>query len=293
MKDPAWKTWYHDRHFFLCSQKNGNEFEDYVTSILKLFYGDEFINPKPVGQLGDKGCDGIAENGKVIYACYGTSAQTAGEHNLVRKLESDFERALGCWPQMHQWRFVTNAQFGPLAAEKLMELKERHSINSDRPVTLAVWDPEYLWINIVSGFDDGKLNYLLPGVPQAQDVRLEILSDLINSIQAPIQNGEEEIRIGMVSPEKLKFNNLSERVQIEFNNGRQLAPRIARWFNKQENPELYDEKAQQFKAIYEQMKIVGIESDEILERLYIAIGGQNFRLDSARAGRICCYLLFF
>lgn len=35
--------------------------------------------------------------------------------------------------------------------------------------------------------------------------------------------------------------------------------------------------------IYKRIKGVGIEADEILERLYIAIGGQDFRLDSARA----------
>lgn len=39
MKDSAWKSWYHDRHISLCIQRTGNEFEAYVTSILKLFYG--------------------------------------------------------------------------------------------------------------------------------------------------------------------------------------------------------------------------------------------------------------
>lgn len=52
MKDSAWKSWYHDRHISLCIQRTGNEFEAYVTSILKLFYGGEFINPDPSVLLG-------------------------------------------------------------------------------------------------------------------------------------------------------------------------------------------------------------------------------------------------
>ena len=283
MKDSAWKSWYHDRHISLCIQRTGNEFEAYVTSILKLFYGGEFINPDPSGSLGDGGCDGIAENGAVIYACYGTNAHIAGERNLVSKLESDFNRALQCWSQMSVWRFVTNARFGPLATEKLLELRKQHDGNLNKYIQLEVWKPEDLRRNIVSQFDDEKLNYLLPGVPHVQEVGLEILIELIDSVQAPVQNKDGDVRIGVVSSEKMKFNNLSEHAQIEFNNGRQLAPRITRWFNEQGNPELYDEKAQQFRAIYKRIKGVGIEADEILERLYIAIGGQDFRLDSARA----------
>src|SRR5262245_38424651 len=103
----GWKDWYRLQHR-LRSSEAGSAFEDYMASVLQLWY-DDYINPAPVGRLGDGGCDGVIEGGRVVFACYGT--RDRGERHLVTKLEDDFARAAAEWPSMAVWRFVTNASF--------------------------------------------------------------------------------------------------------------------------------------------------------------------------------------
>ena len=64
-----WRDWYHFRHQQGCLV-SGAQFEDYVTRILGRFH-DDFTNPSPAGALGDGGCDGLADAGTILYACYG------------------------------------------------------------------------------------------------------------------------------------------------------------------------------------------------------------------------------
>ena len=88
MRDPAWREWYraqHDRR----SSLQGTSFEDYVTSVLSRYHRDYF-NPAPAGKLGDGGCDGFAEAGTILYACYGSRAQRDAERKLRDKMRGDF-----------------------------------------------------------------------------------------------------------------------------------------------------------------------------------------------------------
>ncbi|WEV46248.1 hypothetical protein OZX62_07320 [Bifidobacterium sp. ESL0690] len=125
MLDSAWKQWYYERHKFFCNQ-TGTDFERYVTHALSLFHSD-FDNPNPAGRLGDQGCDGLAENGTILYACYGQSPLSPNQHNLKAKLQSDFQRALECWPDFVIWRFITNATFGPTVLKEFRKLQSEHN----------------------------------------------------------------------------------------------------------------------------------------------------------------------
>jgi len=90
-RDAAWLDWYRAQHDRRCLQ-TGSSFEDYVTAVLSRLH-DDFINPSPAGTLGDGGCDGLAEAGDIIYACYGSRAQRDAERKLRAKMERDFARA--------------------------------------------------------------------------------------------------------------------------------------------------------------------------------------------------------
>ena len=83
-----WRDWYHLRHQQGCLV-SGAQFEDYVTRILARFH-DDFTNPAPSGTLGDGGCDGLADAGKILYACYGQRPARNAERELQAKLVSDF-----------------------------------------------------------------------------------------------------------------------------------------------------------------------------------------------------------
>ena len=71
---------------------SGEAFEKYVESVLTRHHSDYF-NPDPMGRHGDGGCDGVAESGTILYACYGQRALADADRKLKKKFESDFARA--------------------------------------------------------------------------------------------------------------------------------------------------------------------------------------------------------
>ena len=69
MIDSAWKSWYRAMHDHRCLA-SGDVFEDYAMAVLKRLHVD-YLNPTPMGRHGDGGCDGLADSGSILYACYG------------------------------------------------------------------------------------------------------------------------------------------------------------------------------------------------------------------------------
>lgn len=115
LPSPSWRDWYHVKHMER-ARKTGTEFEAYFEDVMNRLYAD-YVNPAPAGSLGDGGCDGVRDAGRIVYACYGTRVE--GERALAAKVKSDFERARPRWLSMKHWTFVTNASFGPLATQQL------------------------------------------------------------------------------------------------------------------------------------------------------------------------------
>jgi hypothetical protein len=275
---------------------SGEAFEDYVTSVLKRLHSD-FTNPAPMGRLGDGGCDGLAENGSILYAIYGSRATTKIDEKLSRKLESDFRRGLGQWPTFITWRFVTNTPFGPTATRALTDLRVAHQAGTARPLTLDLWlAPDDLWRLVVAKLPRDQLDEILPGVPDAQDVELTDLVALIEALEdqdadRPIDGGEA---IRPVPGTKMDFNRIPDKTRIEFNEGRQSARRIDRWFGEQADPGLRDSKARRFRAIYDRLRRQpGLEPEEIVERVYVALGGSDFRLSRRRANAVYAVTAYF
>src|SRR5690242_9357848 len=109
---PAWRDWYHLKHEHRCAKVVGNDFESYVEDVLSRHHKG-YMNPDPVGRLGDGGCDGIAEMGTIVYAAYGARPTTSSERHLCSKILKDFERARDSWDTMEAWRFVMNGPSAP------------------------------------------------------------------------------------------------------------------------------------------------------------------------------------
>ena len=135
--DPAWKEWYKAKHRECYLTESGDGFERYVTRVLDLEYRD-FINPSPMGQSGDGGCDGTACSGRLFFACYGQRAKVRQDDKTSAKLKHDFERALECWDDFEEWQFVTNASFGIASTKTLRRFQREHEQGSARPLTIRV-----------------------------------------------------------------------------------------------------------------------------------------------------------
>lgn len=289
LRDPAWREWYHAQHQQR-AQERGTAFEKYATAALALKHPD-FVDPDPAGRLGDWGCDGLAESGTTLYACYG-ARPTDSERELRKKVEADFTRAAGKWPAMRKWRFVTNATVGPITSQYLTDLQRAHEPTSERSIEIQLMRPDHLWTDIVSGLDPTALDHLFPGVPHEQHVEL---ADIVVLLDA-LGDGSEPDTLGgirEVPPTKMAWNDLSGPVQLEFNEGRLSHPRIDAWFAGQADPDLRDRHGAAFRKVYDEHRQLTSDARELLERVYLSVGGSDFRLDGRRANAVYAVTSYF
>jgi hypothetical protein len=286
-RDPAWLDWYqaqHERGFRLTA----TAFEKYVTEVLDYFHHD-FINPDPAGSLGDGGCDGVAEAGELLYACYGTKGQD--EYKLRDKVTGDLSRALDKWPAMQRWRFVTNATFGPLATKAITTAMADHGPSMKRPLNIHRWGDAQFWRHVVSQLERDALDRIFPDAPGVANVELEDMLPLLDRLGEAAPSPSDEVR--PVPLGKMTYNALSLASRNELDAGRRSATRIQTWFAQGSQPDLKDRQAESFRRIYREKSAVTDVAGEILERLYIAVGGSDFRQDSVRANAVYAVTAYF
>ena len=134
----------------------------------------------------------------------------------------------------------------------------------------------------------------MPGVPHAQNVELRDLVDLIETLEVSEDEEADTLQqIPSVPPTKMDYNQLPTTTRTEFNEGRLLSPRIDKWFAEQADPTLRDAKAKRFRSIYEEAKKVTKEPREIVNRIYIALGGSDFITDTKRANAVYAITAYF
>ncbi len=91
----------------------------------------------------------------------------------------------------------------------------------------------------------------------------------------------------------MDFNNLPTGSRLEFNSGRLMAPRIDKWYAEASDPGLLDAHGERFREIYLGARDVTTEAVEILERVYVAVAGANFRMDAKRANAAYAVVSYF
>ena len=294
MRDAAWKDWYYFQHKDKFYNSSGNLFEKYVSDVLKQVYPG-FMNPNPAGSSGDRGCDGISGDGKTVYACYGktNTAQSSRDSHVAEKIGDDLEKAVNNWSRMKTWRFVTNAGLGPSTVSKIIDLTEQYSEpKTTRPVKIEIWECEELW-NRLNRLDEKQISLILPPAPHAQDARFVDIVEAIERIGGDVTGTLPKPRIGKVSIQKMDYNKISELNRIAFNEGRQRAKEIERWFERQTDTQLYDTKAELLKEHYREVCKSCSNSNEILERLYVYVGGPDFRYDESRKMAVYTVISYF
>lgn len=288
----AWRDYRccHDDRF---AQSQGTVFENYVTEALSIIHGPDFLNPVPKGQFGDFGCDGITGDGDIAYACFGYLPNRASEKDLAVKVTADFTRAKEMWPTFGSWRFVSNVGMGPLATQAVISINQEHKHGSTRAIRATSFDRDRFWNELLLPLTVPELDKIFPGVPHAQNIQLQDLVPLLDKLgQAGLQ-GTEDAPAGAVPPQKMEFNKVSRRVQLEFSNARVHMPAIREWFAGHSDPTLRDAQGLRFREIYLDVRRSATNSNEVVERLYISLGGQNFRLDDDLANAVYAVTAFF
>lgn len=286
-----WRDWYRFKHQEKWWQ-SGTAFETYVTTILARFH-DDFINPDPAGSLGDGGCDGIADAGSILYACYGQRPLRNAERELTNKINSDFTRGFSQWTTFSTWRFVTNAPVGPDATRALTTLQQQYATATPRQVDIRLMRSQDLWDKVIGTFDASVLDDLFPGAPGSRNIELDDLLPLLETLGDDSHPVDIGAALAPVPPNKMEFNDLPEPSKLEFNAGRLLAPRIDRWYAEAADPSLYDTHGERFRQLYSEARQATPHAAEILERLYVAVAGENFRMDGRRANSAYAVVSYF
>jgi hypothetical protein len=286
---PSWLSWYHAQFCLAFATKTGNGFEDFIDRLLRAYHPD-YINPTPKGTLGDGGCDGLTIDGKTFYAMFGY-LPNRGENKLAAKVRSDFVRAVSQWNSFENWNFVTNVGIGPEATKVIVELQANHPPDSERPIKLSPLDSQAFWEKIASKLDLAKLDEVFPGVPHAANLELRDIVELLDALTSSTEDLRDDgHEIRPVPLEKMQFNALPPTAQYEFQIGRLHAGRITRWYEEQAEPLLRDLHGRKFRQLYQEARQPG---GNVLEQLYIYLGGTDFRLDNPRANAVYAVTAFF
>lgn len=263
-----------------------------MVAVLSAFH-DDFFNPEPSGSLGDGGSDGLAERSTICYACFGSRGRHDSERDTRSKLEGDFTRARTSYPSFNTWRFITNVRTGPECGAALAAIQQEHGPDTERPITAAVWKPQDLWTRVVSRLPLEDLNNIFPGAPGVSNVELEDMVPLLETLSTHQLGLDVGSGIRPVPVLKMDYNAVPEVNRIEFNEGRRHADRIDDWYRAQSDPEAYDRNASAFREIYSGHRQVAERPGDLLERVYISLGGANFRLDGSRANAVYAVSSYF
>ena len=291
IRDNAWLDWYHSQHEkkWLCG---GDEFEKYVSQVLNFAF-DDFFNPEPVGSMGDGGCDGIADGGRLFFACYGQTGNTGLERKTLNKLKNDFTRAVQQWPNFEVFHFITNGLTGKEFGLYLIEQANCYDgKNGQRKIILKHADSQYVW-NIIRNLTQQEREQLFPGCPHNATIEMTDVLPLIEALYDEEIHLNTVLDVKEVPPSKMEYNDLPVVTRAELNEGRRFSLMIREYFDASADTELEDKCSASFRMMYERHREVTKDSSEIISRLHVDLVGSNPRHDAKMALALHAVIAYF
>ena len=115
-----------------CVDASGDEFQKLFESVIKKT-DSRFMTIRPYGNIGDRKCDGLFYEDKVIFQVYSPDELTMA--NTQKKIAEDLELAVAHWKEqgLTKWVFVYNT---------------RRGLPPDIPKTLDEQKKKYPWLEI-------------------------------------------------------------------------------------------------------------------------------------------------
>lgn len=150
MQVPAWveELWTELRFKHLVLQAPDTAYQRLFQEVMKAVDGDDFVDVRPAGSIGDLKCDGWSTSTRTCYAVYAPFTRKSPA-TVRRKVQDDLRGALAAWPEMRGWRLVHNDLFG-LAAPVAATLEHLRAEVGKLPVEVEIlppWGPrELCWL---------------------------------------------------------------------------------------------------------------------------------------------------
>ena len=253
----------------------------FLAAVMAKVWKDNFVPASAHYSQGDLKCDGLLLDPLTVFACYGPTNGGDGQSSgsiaqAVAKVAEDFVGAVQNWPALKEWIFVTNYVTGtpPQITSKILELAGAHP---DR--VLKQFGLEQFRLAIFAlGSDD--IDELLGDAATDEDFRRLQLPEVqlvINDVMQRVRGNEVSDDQPVVVPaRKLDFNNLSKIYRDRIRLGFQNAGTVAEYLLNYPDPTFDAKIASVFKGKYDELKIQGIQPDEIMDCLYeFTLGGQQ------------------
>lgn len=264
------RAWWRLRFEVRFAALTGQEFENFVQTVLEHRFPNEYKPVKAAGQIGDHKCDGLLADQRRLIQCYGPEGWD--KKKATDKIEADFAGAVEHWDNdFDTWVFAHNSRAGapPYVHESLNGISKR-----DNNKTAEEWGFAKLR-ELAFELDDERLTDLLgPAVSLADVLDVEI-SDIAPLLKA-IEDAPEAplAEIAPVPVDKLERNEFSDWAILLLRSGRRRSPAVGTYFdNLKTRPLFRDDLGARFSAKYVSLREDGLSPDEILGALLAWVGG--------------------
>lgn len=252
----------------------GTDFQTLFRRIMKKAHGDEFLETRPHGSLGDMSCDGYLRTTRTIFASYAPRSLRTRPAASVDKLRKDFDGAVEHWSEhMSAWCLVHNDDEGlpPHIVRLLVGLaSEAPNVKVE---TLCIDDLRHLLQamrrdDLVDLFGPQVSLRDLVGLSQA-DVK-----QVVDDLGALIEHGQEvvDVDVRQVPPTKMTFNRLSKATRALLRLGEQKASLVQQYFEGHPDPLFAARVVDRFKSKYRDLQATHADPNEIFWELQIFAG---------------------
>ena len=252
--------------------KGGTPFEDWFVELGCRLWGPDFQPVRAQGGLGDLKCDGRRVSSGTFYQCYGPRRVDA--RSVGSKIRSDFIGAREIWgAKMKHWVIVINDREGldvaaTLEVESLREEYPECEISVLGPVDIR---KIALTLNAddLADFCGAKLEET-----DHQTWRLSF-SDILRVAEHLAQFHPAPANGALDPPpqDKIRRNDLEDDIAILLRKGNVITKHIEDFFSKTDQVELESKVALKLNESYREMKVEGLDPNQIFYHLVDLAGG--------------------
>ena len=269
--DELTKAFYEERFekFFL--KNKGLSFQDFFSEIMEKNYPADFIRVRPWGNIGDRKCDGYLKSKRILFQVYAPNELTLAD--TITKIDQDFQGALPFWKlYFNTWIFVHNSRDGlsPDVTAKLLSLER-----VDSSLAISSWGYEEIRHEVFQ-LPENELIQLLGTAPSNRamaQLRYEDIRVVLINVSKQEQPAINEIR--PVPGDKIKYNLLSNNVEIMLSSGMRKANLVKDFFRDHPDPRFGDRVAKKFNEKYREIQKIVFDPDEIFLQLQDFTAGES------------------
>jgi len=272
---PLQQDWWRIALELKLRKANGDAFQEFFSALMGKLHRDDFVRVRPLGQLGDKGCDGYLQSTGEVFQCYGAlNGDGSKVAYLIGKMADDYAKAAKALISiMKAWTMVHNLVDG-LPIEAVEKLDALRKSNSD--CGFAFFGLEGFEQRLFS-LDDHHIEALLGVAANNQDAisfQATELRDLVAALmQAADDTSPPPVDIRPVPINKLQFNKLPGHWCRLIKGGWQNAHLVGEYLAKRHDPMTGEKIAQIFRNRYSYLKSQKLQPTAIMSSLYEMVAG--------------------